>query len=380
MLRKSVRESHTCRAGLVAALVVSGALAACGGQERQEPAAPAEPAAPVSAQTAAAPSATDRAALRARARGVFGRLPAEASNPANPVTDAKVALGRTLYYDARLSKNHDVSCNSCHLLGSFGVDGEPTSPGHRGQRGERNSPTVYNAALHVAQFWDGRAADVEEQAKGPVLNPVEMAMPSEAAVVAVLQSIPGYAPLFEAAFPEDAQPISYDNMARAIGAFERRLMTPSAFDAFLAGNDAALTDAQVAGAVAFMDTGCISCHMGPAIGGSLYRKLGLVNPYATEDPGREKVTGDPADRHVFKVPGLRNVARTGPWLHDGSVASLDQVISIMAEHQLGRSLDPDQGADIRAFLESLTGTLETALIAPPTLPPSGPDTPAPDPS
>jgi cytochrome c peroxidase len=359
---------------------VSGALVACGGQERQEPAAPAEPAAPVAAQTAAAPSAADRAALRARARGVFGKLPAEASNPANPVTDAKVALGRTLYYDARLSKNQDVSCNSCHLLGSFGVDGEPTSPGHRGQRGERNSPTVYNAALHVAQFWDGRAADVEEQAKGPVLNPVEMAMPSEAAVVAVLQSIPGYAPLFEAAFPEDAQPISYDNMARAIGAFERRLMTPSAFDAFLAGNDAALTDSQVAGALAFVDTGCISCHMGPAIGGSLYRKLGLVKPYATEDPGREKVTGDPADRHVFKVPGLRNVARTGPWLHDGSVASLDQVISIMAEHQLGRSLDPDQLADIRAFLEALTGTLETALIAPPALPPSGPDTPAPDPS
>jgi cytochrome c peroxidase len=129
-----------------------------------------------------------------------------------------------------------------------------------------------------------------------------------------------------------------------------------------------------------MDTGCISCHMGPAVGGSLYRKLGLVKPYPTEDPGREKVTGDPADRHVFKVPGLRNVAHTGPWFHDGSITTLDQVISIMAEHQLGRSLGADEVSEIRAFLESLTGTLETALIEPPELPPSGPDTPAPDPS
>ena len=371
---------HTQAAGRIATLGLMLALAACGGEERQEPAAPPPPVAPAAAPAAAAPSGVERAALRARARGVFGTLPTEVSNPANPVTDAKVALGRTLYYDARLSKNHDIACNSCHLLGSFGVDGEPTSPGHQGQRGDRNSPTVYNAALHLAQFWDGRAADVEEQAKGPVLNPVEMAMPSEAAVVAVLQSIPGYAPLFQAAFPEDAQPITYDNMARAIGAFERRLTTPSAFDAFLAGNDAALTDTQVAGAQVFMDTGCISCHMGPAVGGSLYRKLGMVKTYPTEDPGREKVTGALADRHVFKVPGLRNVAHTGPWFHDGSISSLDQVISIMAEYQLGRSLDPDQVAEIRAFLESLTGTLETALIEPPELPPSGPDTPAPDPS
>jgi cytochrome c peroxidase len=379
-MRGIVHATYARREGRIAALVLLGALAACGGQERQEPAEPTTPVAPAAAPSATPPSGTDRAALRSRARGVFGKLPAEASNPANPVTDAKVALGRTLYYDARLSKNQDIACNSCHLLGSFGVDGQPNSPGHRGQRGDRNSPTVYNAALHVAQFWDGRAADVEEQAKGPVLNPIEMAMPSEAAVVAVLESIPGYAPLFQAAFPEDAQPITYDNMARAIGAFERRLMTPSAFDAFLAGNDAALTDSQVAGAQAFMDTGCISCHMGPAVGGSLYRKLGLVKPYPTEDPGREKVTGDPADLHVFKVPGLRNVAHTGPWLHDGSITSLDRVISIMAEHQLGRSLGADEVSEIRAFLESLTGTLETALIEPPELPPSGPDTPAPDPS
>jgi cytochrome c peroxidase len=175
----------------------------------------------------------DREAVQTRAQAVFAPLPDEVANPENPVTDAKVVLGRTLYFDPRLSKNHDISCNSCHPLGRFGADGESTSPGHRGQRGGRNSPTVYNAAVHLAQFWDGRAADVEAQAKGPILNPIEMAMPSEAAVLDVLDSIPGYAPLFAAAFPDTAEPITYDNLARAIGAFERRLLTPTRFDAFL---------------------------------------------------------------------------------------------------------------------------------------------------
>jgi cytochrome c peroxidase len=323
----------------------------------------------------------DRAALRERARTVFGELPREVPNPDNPVTDEKVELGRVLYYDTRLSKNHDVSCNTCHLLDHFGVDGKPTSTGHRGQTGTRNAPTVYNAALHIAQFWDGRAADVEEQAKGPVLNPVEMAMPSEEGTVAVLESIPGYAPLFAAAFPGDEPAITYDHMAAAIGAFERRLMTPSAFDAFLEGNDAALSDEQARGLEVFMDTGCITCHNGPAVGGRLYQKLGLVKPYPTKDPGRAGVTGDDADAQVFKVPSLRNVARTAPYLHDGSVAELDDMIRIMAEYQLGiEELDDERVAAIHAFLESLTGTVEASLVAMPELPESGPDTPAPDPT
>jgi len=367
-----------CTAGFLLAALLVG----CTGEE-QSGALNAAPR-PVTEAAAPEPEAAaqdvDRAALRTRAAAVFGTLPAEASNPNNAVTPAKVELGRILYYDPRLSKNHDVSCNTCHLLDRHGVDGDPTSKGHRGQRGGRNAPTVYNAALHIAQFWDGRAADVEEQAKGPVLNPIEMAMPSEEAVLVVLRSIPDYAPLFAAAFPEDENPITYDNMARAIGAFERKLLTPSPFDAFIAGDDRALSDEQLGGLDAFVSAGCITCHQGAAIGGGLYQKLGVVKPYPTEDPGRAEITGNEADRQVFKVPSLRNIAKTGPYLHDGSIQQLDQMIRIMAEYQLGIPVDDAQVSAILAFLESLTGTVDADLIAMPELPPSGPDTPAADPS
>ena len=285
-----------------------------------------------------------------------------------------------LYYDARLSKNHDVSCNSCHPLDRYGVDSEPTSPGHQGQRGERNRPTVYNAALHLAQFWDGRAADVEEQAKEPVLNPVEMAMPSEEAVVALLESIPGYRPLFHAAFPEGESAISFVNMARAIGAFERKLTTPSAFDSFLAGDTSALTEAQLVGLDRFIQTGCITCHRGPTLGGGMYQKLGLVKAYGSEDPGRFGVTANEADRNVFKVPSLRNVAQTAPYFHDGSIETLNAAIRIMAEHQLGAELSSEDVASIRAFLFTLTGRIDPLYIAEPELPESGPETEAADPS
>ena len=368
--RKAKRHRVLSVGPLIAALLVS-----CSAEERSD----TTTAVPEPVTEAAAP-ALDYDGLRTRAAAIFGALPAEASNPHNAVTPAKVELGRVLYYDSRLSKNHDVSCNTCHLLDRHGVDGLPTSMGHREQRGDRNAPTVYNAALHIAQFWDGRAADVEEQAKGPVLNPIEMAMPSEEAVIAVLESIPGYAPLFAAAFPEDENPITYDNMARAIGAFERKLLTPSPFDAFIAGDDSALSGEQLAGLDAFILAGCIACHQGAAIGGGLYQKLGVIKPYPTEDPGRAKITGNEADRQVFKVPSLRNVAKTGPYLHDGSIQQLDDMIRIMAEYQLGIQVDGTQVDAIRAFLDSLTGVVDLELIAKPTLPPSGPDTPAPDPS
>ena len=364
-----------CRRGLL--LAAGAALLACG--DSSAPPAPTA-AAPAAEAPEAKPAGPDRAALRERARAIFRELPDEAASEGNPVTEAKVTLGRLLYFDPRLSKNQDISCNSCHDLARYGVDGEPTSPGHKGQRGERNSPTVYNAAFHLTQFWDGRAADVEEQAKGPVLNPIEMAMPSEEAVVVMLRSIPDYPPAFAAAFPDEDDPVSYDNMARAIGAFERRLVTPSRFDAFLDGQDAALDDAEVAGLATFMDTGCISCHNGPTVGGGSYQKLGAVKPYPTEDPGRFKVTGQESDRYVFKVPSLRNVDQTGPWLHDGSVTSLDQMIRIMAEHQLGRSLGDEDVAAIARVLGTLTGEVDVAYTAAPKLPESGPDTPAPDPS
>lgn len=339
-----------------------------------------QPAGTPPATSAAAPAGPDAAALQAQATGLFQPLPAEMTSDQHPGSEAKVALGRMLYFDTRLSKNHDLSCNSCHDLQKYGVDGEPTSSGHKGQRGGRNSPTVYNAALHVAQFWDGRAADVEAQAKGPVLNPIEMGMPDAAQVVRVLKSIPGYVEAFAAAFPGTADPVTYDNAAEAIGAFERRLVTPAPFDAFLAGDLAALSAEQLTGLRTFIDSGCTACHNGAAAGGALYQKLGLVKPYATADVGRAQVTGNEADRFFFKVPSLRNIAETGPYFHDGSVATLDEAIRLMADHQLGRTLTDAQVGEIRSFLASLTGTLPAEYIAAPALPPSGPETPAPDPT
>jgi cytochrome c peroxidase len=363
------------------------ALAGCGSESNRE-ATPAEPDAVAVVEEAVeveppapeAPAGPDRAALRMRAETLFGELPEEATSESNPVTEEKIALGRMLFFDTRLSKNHDIACNTCHDLSNFGVDGEPTSPGHQGQRGERNSPTVYNAALHMAQFWDGRAADVEEQAKGPILNPVEMAMPSDVDVIGVIKSIPGYAPLFAAAFPGEDDPITYDNIAAAIGAFERRLITADRFDAFVSGRDEALSDAELAGLQQFMDAGCITCHIGPTIGGTMYRKIGLVNPYETDDTGRFKVTGEEVDKYVFKVPSLRNVAETGPYFHDGSVTTLAEAIRLMGHHQLGIELTDEQIAQIETFLGALSGTVDPAYIEPPDLPESGPDTPAPDPT
>jgi len=357
---------------MIVLALLGAALLAC-----SEPASVPQPA-PEAA--AAAPAVPDRAAVRTRANEILGSLPDEAASETNPITDAKITLGRMLYYDTRFSKAQQLSCNSCHGLANAGVDNQPTSTGHRGKRGARNSPTVYNAAFHIAQFWDGRAADVEEQAKGPVLNPIEMGMPGEAQVISVLRSIPGYLPLFQAAFPDEKDPITYDNFARAIGAFERRLVTSDRFDAFLEGNDDALSDAEVAGLATFLDTGCTACHMGPTIGGQLYQKLGLVEAYPTQDNGRFEITKNEADRHFFKVPSLRNTEKTGPWFHDGSIATLDEAIRTMARIQLGKQLDDAQVASIRAFLTTLTGKADAAYIKMPELPESGPDTPPPDPS
>lgn len=316
----------------------------------------------------------DRARLSA-----FAPLPAVMTADGQPPAAALVELGKTLYFENRLSKNHDVSCNTCHGVDKFGVDGTPTSTGHKQQKGGRNAPTTFNAAGHFVQFWDGRAADVEAQAKGPVLNPIEMAMPDEGYVVKVLGSIPGYAPLFAAAFPGEKDPITYDNMAKAIGAFERTLVTPSPFDTFLAGDDAALTDTQKKGLETYMDVGCTTCHSGAYLGGAMYQKAGLVAPWPNqEDKGRSKVTNNPADDMMFKVPGLRNIEKTGPYFHDGSVADLDQAITMMGRHQLGKELTPEQVGEIRAFLGALTGT--PPAVTPPTLPESGPKTPKPDPS
>jgi cytochrome c peroxidase len=324
---------------------------------------------------AAAAMAVDIPESRLR---MFKPLPPAAENPKNPITPEKVELGRLLYYENRLSRSHKFSCNSCHMLDKYGVDNEPTSEGHRGQRGDRNSPTVYNAALHFVQFWDGRAADVEEQAKGPVMNPVEMAMPDEKTVIATLKSIPQYVELFRKAFPQDKDPVNLDNMARAIGAFERKLVTPSRWDRFLQGDKAALNDEEKTGFLKFTQTGCATCHMGVCAGGTTFQKLGMAKPYpGLKDEGRAKVTGRAEDKYFFKVPGLRNVEKTWPYFHDGSVKTLDEAVRRMAEYELGKNLQPADVSAIVAWLKTLTGEIPREYVKPPTLPPSTAKTPKP---
>lgn len=299
--------------------------------------------------------------LRAQALALFSPLPATVAHPAGPDNAEKVALGHRLFMDPGLSVDSSISCNSCHRLDAFGADDEPTSTGVEGQKGGRNSPTVYNAALHNLQFWDGRAADVEQQAGMPVLNPVEMAIPDEQFLVDRLRSAKDYPALFRAAFPGTADPLTYANIREAIGAFERTLVTPSRFDAFLTGDNTAMDSMEMAGLRTFMDVGCATCHNGAAVGGTSLKKFGVHKDYRAltgspaGDVGREQVTGDSADRDVFKVPGLRNITRTAPYFHDGRVNELDKVIRVMADVQLGKELSDAEVNAIRAFLELLTG-------------------------
>lgn len=319
----------------------------------------------------------------ADAKRTFGTLPAKFETDTNPITDAKVALGRMLFFENRLSKNQDLSCNSCHMLDKYGVDGTKVSKGHKGQLGGRNAPTVYNAGALATQFWDGRAPTLEEQAKGPILNPIEMAMKDEQSVVDLLKSMEGYEKAFEAAFPDvdEKERISYDNMAKAIGAFERGLVTPSRFDKYLNGDKTALSDQERAGLSKFVQNGCTTCHSGVGLGGTSFQKLGLIKPYPNQkDGGRFEVTKKEEDRMVFRVPSLRNVAETGPWFHDGAYDRLETAIQAMAYHQLGKEL-PDQDAkDIAAFLRALTGEIPKDYIKKPELPANGEKTPGPDPS
>src|SRR5512135_2125587 len=323
-------------------------------------------------------SAPGKVQLNADALKMFAPLPMVMSSEANPVTDAKIKLGRILYYDARLSANQKISCNSCHPLDAYGAEAKRVSTGHKNQQGNRNAPTVYNAAGHFVQFWDGRAPTVEEQAKGPITNPVEMAMPSNTVAVQVIKSMPEYVALFQTAFPKEKDPITYNNMVLAIGAFERGLVTPSRWDAFIEGDQSALTDAEKSGFNTFAATGCQWCHYGPYVGGASYQKLGIVKPWLDQtDQGLYQVTKDENDKMVFKVPSLRNIKKTGPYFHDGSVQTLDQAIRNMAVHQRGVTLTDAQVKSIEIWMESLTGQVPMSYIKPPELPKSTSQTPHP---
>lgn len=309
---------------------------------------------------------------------LFRPLPAVMESPDNPITDTKVKLGRMLYYEKRLSANQQISCNTCHPLDAYGSETETVSTGFMNQKGSRNAPTVYNAAGHFVQFWDGRAATVEEQAKGPVLNPAEMALTSEAAAVRVLSSMPEYVALFKETFPKDKDPVSFDNMALAIGAFERGLVTPSRWDRFLSGDESALSDDEKTGFNRFVAAGCPTCHNGAYVGGNSFQRLGVAKPWPNEsDVGRAQVTNQEADRLVFKVPSLRNITKTGPYFHDGSVPTLDQAIREMAVHQRGSQLSSTEVKSIMTWLNALTGQISPSYIKPPALPKSTAATPGP---
>jgi cytochrome c peroxidase len=342
-------------------LLLGGAAAACQSSDQQS--SRHEPS-PMAAPTSARSATIEPTRLRA-----FAPLPATMEAPNRPTTEARVTLGRMLYYDTRLSAGRELSCDSCHRLAGYGVDNERLSPGHGKRLGKRNSPTVYNAAGHFAQFWDGRAADVEEQAKGPILNPREMAMPDAKSVVKAVKAAPRYAPFFKEAFPSDQEPITLANISIAIGAFERRLTTPSRWDAFLR-DDAGdvLTSDERRGFNAFVDTGCSACHAGVYVGGAMFQKIGLVVPWPdARDAGRFEVTKQESDRLFFKVPGLRNVEKTAPYFHDGSVGTLPEAVMLMAHHQLGRDLDSATLASIVNWLKSLTGQPDKEYIARPAL-------------
>jgi cytochrome c peroxidase len=362
---------------LGAAALGSSWLACHPEPERQLPvpptaAAPTAVAPTAAAPTAAAPSAaapeTIQARINPRLLRRFSPLASDDTAP-SPAQQAKVALGRMLFFETRLSLKEDLSCNSCHRLDAYGVDKQVTSPGAGGKRGTRNSPTVYHAAVSFSQFWDGRSPDVEQQAKGPILNPSEMAMPNAELVVARLRQIPGYVEGFARAYPGDAQPLSYDHVGDVIGAFERGLVTPSRWDDYLRGNESALSSAEVEGLKVFTDIGCMVCHTGNLLGGNSFQRAGVVKPWKDQrDQGRFQVTKDPGDKMVFKVPTLRNVAETGPYFHDGSIATLPEAVRVMAQHQLGLELEEREITAIVAWLRSLTGELPKAYIAQPQLP------------
>jgi cytochrome c peroxidase len=299
----------------------------------------------------------------------FGVLPAVMESASNPLTPERVSLGRKLYFEKRLSRSRDISCNTCHPLDAYGAEDTPTSTGFKGQKGSRNAPTVFNAAGHIAQFWDGRASDVEEQAKGPMMNPIEMAMPSDKMVVAALRSVPEYQEDFAKAFPGEKNPLTLDNAAKAIAAFERTLSTPSRWDKFLSGDGAALTAEEKAGFNKFTEVGCQACHAGAYVGGAMFQKLGVVKAWpSTVDPGRFAVTKQEADRMVFKVPSLRNIEKTAPYFHDGSVATLDDAVKAMAEYQLGRALKDEEVREIVSWLKVLTAKVPRDVTRPPEAP------------
>lgn len=302
----------------------------------------------------------------------FTPLPEVADNPLNPITPEKIALGKMLYYDVRLSKNQNQSCNTCHNLKTFGVDNLATSSGDAGENGTRNSPTVINAAYHFTQFWDGRVATLEEQSIMPILNPIEMGIPNEQFLIDRLSKIELYRTKFKEAFPTDKKPLNFKNIANAIAVFERILITQTRFDDFLKGDKNQLNEQEIRGLSLFLNRGCVVCHNGDNLGGNIFQKFGVHDDYwkytksKEIDLGRYEITKNEGDKYVFKVPSLRNITKTAPYFHDGSVATLKEAIQIMTKINVGAEFKDHEINDIIAFLGTLTGNLPHEVTEFPT--------------
>jgi cytochrome c peroxidase len=353
---------------LAVAVVLTMALGGCSKQGSENVASPPNGAVEEPPMGAAADKLVEEA------RAAFKPIPLAVPRlEGNEATPEKLALGRMLYFDPRLSASHAISCASCHSIGLGGADNESTSIGHRWQRGGRNAPTVFNAQYNMAQFWDGRAKDLFEQAGGPMVNPVEMASP-QLHIVEQIKSLPAYNGYFARAFPGGSDAVTLDNVQRAIAVFEATLITPNApYDKYLRGDNNALDARQKAGLQLFMDKGCSTCHNGVNIGGGMYSKFGVQSSPGDKllppgDLGRFAITKNEADRYSFKVPTLRNIALTAPYFPTGQVWDLNEAIAIMGKVQLGADLTPDETAKIAAFLDSLTG--DTPQVTIPALPPS----------
>lgn len=321
--------------------------------------------------------------LQERAKSVFEPIPQYPPViDGNEMTEAKVELGKMLFFEPRLSASHLISCNTCHNVGMGGHDYLPVSIGHGWQKGPRNSPTVFNAVFNAAQFWDGRAADLAEQAKGPVQAGVEMGSTPER-VETTLSSMPAYVERFRQAFPGEDAPVTFDNMATAIEAYEATLITPDApFDQFLRGDVEVLNEHEQEGLALFMDKGCTACHSGINLGGQDYFPFGLVTKPGAEilpegDKGRFSVTETASDEYVFRASPLRNIELTAPYFHSGAVWSLEEAVAVMGTAQLGAELNDEEVTAITAFLKTLTGKVPSVVY--PELPPSTSTTPHPDP-
>lgn len=316
-------------------------------------------------------------ALLGSSAAYAAKEPIQPIKPVKNIDLGRAELGKKLYFDPRLSKSGFISCNSCHNLSMGGTDNLRTSIGHHWQQGPINAPTVLNSSLNLAQFWDGRAADLKAQAGGPIANPGEMAF-SHTLAISVLESIPEYVMEFKQVF--GTEKIDIDEVTSAIAEFEKTLVTPNApFDQWLLGDKDALSEQELAGYRLFKESGCVTCHNGEAVGGNSFQKMGVVEPYRAQSPaeGLSAVTGEDADRFKFKVPTLRNVEMTYPYFHDGGAKTLTEAVDVMGRLQLGKRFSTDENAKIVAFLKTLTGDQPAFQL--PALPPSTDKTPKPQP-